>query len=566
MDPRIVEEKSMRTTSRYASRLVVSVAMLAALVGPLAFGLRSADRTAAASLAGDPKTLVVGRQIDDAKWLDPGRYYEFTAEDMARNVYEMLVTYHGSNVSKAQPELASSWKVSGGGKVYTFQLRHNVRFSNGDPMTSADVVFSYRRLGYLNDQPAFLMGATGTPPNITIYNVQAVGKYGVRFTLPAPDASFIAQLATPNFAVMDAKVLRAHGGDDTPDASTKDKATDWLNGHSAGTGPFVISNWVRGASGQIVLKRNTHYWGKAPYLNSIVYRGIQNATTQRLQVSRGTVDVAINIDIDGANTLRKDSGVKVVTGNTLDLMYMGMTLNPDISKPLSNPVVRQAVRYAIDYNGIIRGLLRNVGTQPNSMIPVGLIGNDKATNNKLKIKTNVAKAKALLKQAGYGSGFDVPLAYPAGVIFRGIPFDLVAPKIQQDLAKVGIRVTLQPQDEAVLLASYRAQKVPFILFEWGVDYPDSGDFAGPFSPGGGPAKRMWYTQSSQMGNLVDRAIAAPNLAKRKALYIQIEKIWLKESPWIGLVQPRNIIVLHKGVTNYTYSPEYHNDFRYVRKS
>jgi peptide/nickel transport system substrate-binding protein len=224
------------------------------------------------------------------------------------------------------------------------------------------------------------------------------------------------------------------------------------------------------------------------------------------------------------------------------------------------------VRYAIDYNGIIKGLLSNVGTQPNSMIPVGMIGNDRATNNKLKVKTNVAKAKALLKQAGYPNGFDITLSYPAGIVFRGISFDLVAPVIQQDLAKAGIRVTLQPQDEAVLLAAYRAQKVPFILFEWGVDYPDSSDYGGPFSPGGGPAFRMWYTKSPAMGNLVDRAVATSNKAKRKALYIQIQKIWLKESPWIGLVQPRTIIVLHKGVTGYTYSPVYHNDFRYVHKS
>jgi ABC-type transport system substrate-binding protein len=195
-----------------------------------------------------------------------------------------------------------------------------------------------------------------------------------------------------------------------------------------------------------------------------------------------------------------------------------------------------------------------------------MIGNDKATNNKLKIRTNLKKARALLKQAGYPDGFDVTLSYPAGTIFRGIAFDVVAPKLQQDLARVGIRVKLDPEDEAVLLASYRAQKVAFILFEWGVDYPDSSDYAGPFSAGGIVGKRMWYVQSSRLGNLVNRAVATSKLAKRKALYIQIQKIWLKESPWIGLVQPRNIVVLRKGVTGYTYSPEYNNDFRYVRKS
>ena len=550
-----------RSFSRLTTGSVVLTLLLTLSIGT---ALRPVGHTTAAPLAADPRTLLIARDISDAKSMDPGRFYEFTAEDMARNVYEMLVSIHGTDVAHPRPELATSWKITGGGKIFTFNLRHDVRFSTGNPVTANDVAFSYRRLGYLNDNPAFLMGASGKP--VTINGVEAVGKYTVRFTLPTPDVSFLSALTTPNFGVLDSKVLKANGGDDSPDAATKDKATDYLNSHSLGTGPFVLTNWTRGGAGQIVLKPNKYYHGKKPSLTQIIYKGVTNATTQRLEVSRGTVDVATNIDIDGAKALRKDKNVTVLTGNTLDLIYMGMTTSADVSKPLSDKRVRQAVRYAIDYNGIVHSLLSNVGTQPNSMIPVGLLGNDTATNNKLKPKHDVAKAKALLKAAGYPDGFSIKLSYSGGVTFDGISFDLLAPKIAHDLAAIGINAQLDPQQASVLLAAYRAQKIAMILFNWGVDYPDSNDFAGPFSPGGGPAKRMWYTWDANMTKLVTQADSTSNSAKRASLYRQIQRIWLDEGPWVGVVQPRNIMVLHKGVAGYVYSPEYKNDFRTVHKS
>src|SRR5947209_2769709 len=351
-----------RRISRVLTVGAISALLLTTYAGA---GLRSATDTSAAPLAANSGTLIVGRDLSDGKTLDPGRSYEFSASAVQQNVYDELITYKGTNTSTPRPALATSWKISNNARFFSFHLRHNVTFSNGDPMTAQDVVFSYRRLGYLNDNPAFLMGATTVGKKVTINTVRALGKYTVEFSLPKPDVSFLAALADVNFAVLDSKVVRAHGGSDAPNAATADHATNWLNGHSAGTGPFVLTNWVRGASGQVVLKRNPHYWGTKPSLAEIVFQGITDATTQRLEVSRGTIDIAQSINIDGAKVLKSDPNVRLVTGNTLDLIYMGMTMNPKVNKPLSNPKVRQAVRTALDYNGIVNGLLSSVGTQPN---------------------------------------------------------------------------------------------------------------------------------------------------------------------------------------------------------
>lgn len=133
--------------------------------------------------------------------------------------------------------------------------------------------------------------------------------------------------------------------------------------------------------------------------------------------------------------------------------------------------------------------------------------------------------------------------------------------MQNDLAQVGITVKLDPEQDSVLLPKYRAQKLQMILYSWGVDYPDPNDYAGPFSPGGGPAKRMFFTWDTNLTNIVNAADVTTDPGKRAALYRTVQETWLKEGPWIGLVQPQNIIVLSSKIKGYVYSPILPEDFR-----
>lgn len=542
----------MSVQPRRTARLRAAGSMLtAAAVIVAGLALRPSTSARAAS-----QTLLVAADISDGKTMDPGHFYEFTSSAMATNCYDTLITYKGTDTIHPQPDLATRWKITNGGKVFTFYLRHDVRFASGNPMTADDVVFSIRRLQYLNDNPAFLVGG--------VTDIRALDKYTVRITLGAPDVSFLSALTGLNTAVTDSKLIKAHGGDDSPQAATKDKARSYLDQHSAGTGPFQMTKWTRNV--EIDMARNPYYWGPKPRLDSIVYQNQSDTATQRLLVQRGQVDVATGIDLQQAQTLLHDPSVKVVTGNTLDLVYIGMTESMTVSRPLSDKRVRLAIRYALDYNGILQGLLKGVGTRPNSMIPVGMLGNDTATNNSLLINQNLARARALLKQAGYANGFTVKMAYdlkPA--TFDGVLFEPLANKVQNDLARVGIKVQLQPQVDSLILPAYRAQKLQMILYNWGVDYPDPNDYAGPFSPGGGPAKRLFFTQDSHLTDLVTQADSTADAGKRTALYRTIQQTWLDEGPWIGLVQPQNIVVLGSNVKGYVYSPILPKDFRWVSK-
>ncbi len=521
---------------RTAGAIIAAVTLVAS-----SLALRPAQ-----SARADNSTLLVAADIADGRTMDPGHSYEFSSSMVQSNAYDTLITYKGNDTIHPVPDLAASLPTIVGGKVFTFHLRHDVKFSNGDPMTAADVVFSYRRLQYLNDNPAFLVAG--------VKDIRAVDNYTVQISLAAPDVSFLSALSGTNLAVLDSKLLIAHGGDDSPNAAKLDKAQSFLDSQSAGTGPFMMTSWTR--NNQIVLERNPYYWGPKPFFSKVIIQNQTSAAQQRLLVQKGTVDVALNINIQEAQALAHDSSVKVVQGNTLDLVYMGMTLNPAVSKPLSNAKVRQAIRYAIDYDGILKGLLKGVGTQPNGMIPVGMVGNDPATNKSLLIHQNIAKAKSLLASAGYAKGFTVSMNYDTNTTFDGVTFDPLAAKIQNDLAKVGIKVNLVPQQDTILLTAYRAQKLQMVLYNWGVDYPDPNDYAGPFSPGGGPAKRMWYVPESNpsLENTVQLADTTNDLAKRTALYRAVQETWLQSGPWIGVVQPQNIIVLGSDIKGYVYSP------------
>ena len=147
-----------------------------------------------------------------------------------------------------------------------------------------------------------------------------------------------------------------------------------------------------------------------------------------------------------------------------------------------------------------------------------MLGNDAATNHALLVHQNLARARALLRAAGYAHGFSVKLTYDVGVTFDSVLFDPIAAKLQNDLAKVGIHVVLQPEQDSVLLPAYRAQKLQMVLYNWGVDYPDPNDYAGPFSPGGGPAKRMFYTWDKHLTNVVTQADSTSDRDQRAALY------------------------------------------------
>jgi|SRR5579864_149783 len=470
-------------------------------------------------------TLVTGFSFD-IKTLDPGRQLENGSSHIGHATYDSLVTFDGADLTTPKPSLATGWKVSPDGKTLTFTLRRNVRFATGNPLTSADVKWSFDRVRYIKGNGAFLLNG--------VQDVLAPDPYSVVIQLDAPHPAILPILSSPVLGVLDSKVVTQNGGDASPDAKEKDKAEAYLNDHSAGSGPYILESQTRDQ--EIVLVKNPTHWRGAPSISRVVVRNIKEPATEELMLKRGDLEIAWGIGPDEARSLRQTPGVTVKTAPALNLLYVIMNNNPQVGGPFSNPKVQQAVRYALDYNGILAlagpGSVRLAGVIPTTL--PGALPSSEA------VKTDLDRAKQLLKDANPGD-LKGQLSFSTGNVFYGVQFGIVAEKVQADLAKVGIQITLDGLPSSIALQKYRDAKDQLGIWAWAADYPDVSDYL-VFVPGRTVGKRAgWPADASPdtqaLADLATKAETEIDNAKRVSLYQQVNRKIAEIGPFAPMFQP-----------------------------
>ncbi|HEY4174015.1 MAG TPA: ABC transporter substrate-binding protein, partial [Rhodopila sp.] len=206
-------------------------------------------------------TLVLGIDISDSITFDPAREAQYTAPLSLRAAYESLVTMSPGDYLEVKPALASSWAKTADSKGWRFHLA-DAKFNSGNPVTADDVKWTFERLINLKDQPSQYV------TNVSAVNV--IDPKTVDLMLVDPTQPILAILSGPNFGIMEQKAVAAQGGTAAKDAVTADKATNWLNQHSAGAGPFTLVGWTRGA--QILLTRNEHYFRGPVQFEHVIVR------------------------------------------------------------------------------------------------------------------------------------------------------------------------------------------------------------------------------------------------------------------------------------------------------
>ena len=497
----------------------------------------------AAQSAADPKTLVVGAAFD-IKSLDPARGFEQIGGMVHKATYDTLVTLDENDISHIVPDLAQSWDVSPDAKTFTFHLRQGVKFQNsGNPMTSADVKWSIERGIAIKGNPSFLLDG--------ITSVDAPDDFTVRVNKSDPDPAFISKGSFAVFAVLDSKTVQAHGGTNAPNAATADTAEQWLDQNSAGTGPFIMTRYTPDT--EVDVQKFAGYWnGDAPF-DRVIYRNIPQAATQKLTLQAGDIDIATEVAPDSVADLQNDPRIKVVQSVGADIFFLLMNENPDLTAgTMSNPLVQNAVRYALDYDGI-KELVGGPGVTPPSILPVGFLG---AFGPDHAFKRDISTAMSLLAQAGYPTGFNIDLQYPTNFSRSGVSFDLVAQKIQSDLADANINVTLKPGEINTELANYRAGQEGLGFWLWGPDYFDSNDYLA-FLPEGIVGKRANWTNSNSdatVQQLRDQINVETDSTKRAQLWQQAQDYLMQNGPWASVIQPGIYIATKANIGNYAYNP------------
>jgi peptide/nickel transport system substrate-binding protein len=469
---------------------------------------------------------------------DPALSYEPSSTWVLGAAYQGL--YETENtIDNLVPRLAEGHQVSSDGLTYTFKLRRDITFNSGNPVTSADFKWSIERAINLKGNPS--VHARG------IKQVEAPDDYTLVIHLNAVDPAFLVKVANNVFSPLDRKVLETHGGTNAENAATADTAKGWLDTHSAGTGPYQLSSYTPNA--EAVLERNPYYWAKAPYYDKITIKSVPDPNAQAMMLRAGDVDIAFNLGPEQVNDLRKAPNVEIIDGRTSQVTFLLLNRDPAIGGPVANPIVQKAIRLAIDYSGI-QSISGSGVVTPPTPFPIGIAGSLPAAD--VSGYPRMTEAKALLAQAGYPNGFTTKFYVPASVI-SGIELVVLAQKIQNDLAAIGITTELVPESVTISLDSYRQGKQSLGLWFWGSDYNDNNSQL-VFLPGGVVGLRAnWQATDNQaLAGLGKIAAVETDNAKRLALFTRIQQALIEDMPYAVLSQSVNRYAVRKGLKGADY--------------
>jgi len=524
---------------RSRAALAVGIALAAAATAVYA--------TSAWPAAAQTDTLVVDRSFE-IRTSDPQRAFEPTASIVNRAVYDTLLTFKGGDVSRPLPMAAQSYRASKDAKTYTFDLRRDIRFADGTPMTAADVVFSLRRLINLKGNPSFLLAGV---------TISARGKYTVVLRSSTPNTALPAIVANTSLGIVNSKLAKRN---DAPNADKTDKAERWFNSaasRGAGSGPYLLKQYS--TTSQIVLDQNPRYWGEKPAFERVVIRNMV-AATQFINVQRGRHEVAIDLSAQQAQSLRSNRRVRVKTQPSTWVFWAFANNNPEISTATSNKRFQAAVRSALDYPSFAR--LAGAGAiQARGIIPSMFLG---SLPPSAAVSRNLARARSELAASGVGDQ-TFTLEYPSDLTINGVAFATLAQRVQANLQDIGLKVDLAGAPVGTWLDKYRNGTMAFGLSLWGPDYPDPADYLA-FMPGELVGTRVGWPKGSApaLETLAARARVTTSDEARAPIYRQIQQRLNQTGPYFPLIQPTQVFAATSDLRGAVFNPLYSIDARLPR--
>jgi len=379
----------------------------------------------------DTAVVVIGQTINSLDIHRKGT--NRPSYQIAVNCYDRLVSFgtktmpDGSlsyDYSVIEPDIAESWTLGEDGMSMTFKLREDAVFSDGSPVTAADVKWSLDRAVSLGGFPAVQMkaGSLEKPEQFVVVDDKTFRIDFIRKSkLTLPD------LAVPVPMIINSKVAKAKATKDDP------WATEYLHRNTAGSGAFTIARWDPGQ--QVVYARNDKWTGgKLPGVKRVVVREVPSISTRRALIEKGDIDLSFGIPNKDAKEMDAN-GVDVVVTPIENCLYC---VCPNLKfEPFKDKKVRQAIAYAIPYEEIFKAAAYSQGVPMwggASMQPA-----DIAWPQPFPYKTDLDKAKDLLGQTSFKGGFKVPISINLSLASWMEPTALL---LQESLGKIGIETTV----------------------------------------------------------------------------------------------------------------------------
>jgi peptide/nickel transport system substrate-binding protein len=438
----------------------------------------------------DGGNLVIDRS-NDAVSMNKTTTFDNSSIYVMEQIMEPLFTV--SNDGKTvEPWLATGYTVSANKLTYTIKLRSGVKFSNGQPLTSADVKFSI-------DQNTATGSAGWAFVNSAIKQVVAVNPSTVQIDLKYAWAPILADLSL--FA--NAIIPNNYGGE---------TEAAFYN-HPIGTGPFEWDVWKKGQ--YLKLVKNPHYWqpGK-PYLNSVQFNVVPDANTRQLQLEGNQANIDTFPDWSSFATLKNTPNITATAFPSDEVDYIAFN---EKKAPFNNVYVRQAVSDAINRNAMVSAVLFGNGKPANSLLMPGLPYYDASGGQTY----NLAAAKAALAKSSEPHGFTTTL-----LISSGDPNEATVAQIMQaELAPLGIKVNIQQMDHTASHAALLASNFTMTFAQWVMDIPDPDEWTTfATNPAGGANSGFTFYDNPKVVSLDKQAEKEVNPATRASLYGQLQQL------------------------------------------
>ncbi|HEY3687635.1 MAG TPA: ABC transporter substrate-binding protein [Streptosporangiaceae bacterium] len=516
--------------------------ILAAAGGALAL-LAAACGGGGGGGGGAKSALVIGTTDSQVTSIDPAGSYDLPSSTLQYNVFQLLLKIPPGG-SKPVPDVAQKCDFTDP-KTYKCTIKSGLKFSNGDPLTSKDVKFSFDRNKKINDP-----NGAWSIYDASFKSVDAPDPTTVVFHLTAPDATWPVKLTYAAASIVDSKVYPADK-----------KLTD--DTKTVGSGHYKLTKFQNGQ--QAVLVANPNYSGSdKPKTSNVIVRYYQKSSALKLAIEQGDVDVAYrNLAPTEFKSLKTESskGVKVVSGNGTEIRYLVFNVK---KKPFDNKYVRQAVAQTINRDQINNNIYNGDFQSLYSPIPVGLDGHKDVFKDKYGAP-DPAKAKALLAKAGVKAPLPVTLWYTPTHYGPATADEMNEVKRQLD-SSGDFKVTLKNTEWVQYQKGYKQDQL-YGMYQlgWFPDYPDSDDYLAPFYLKGGFYGNNYNNPT--VNKLISKEEGEINQAKRLPIFDQIQKIGAEDVPMLPLWQAKQQAAVRdnvEGVTT-TFDPAYSFRFWVISK-
>lgn len=486
--------------------LLLSLVLMAALAGcgtPATSGSTSASGASGSTAAatGAPDNDLVIAMNNDIQKLDPHDTSDTLSISVARAAYESLLAFDDDQ--SLIPMLAESWEAADDSVTYTFHLRQDVTFSDGEPFNADAVIANFDRV-MANDQLRQYRRIS------KFESYQAIDEYTVEIVLSTPNVSFLNQFTQMQYV--------------SPKAL--EDGTD-LNKASVGTGPFLFVERVEGD--YVKYKPNPNYWGDGSTVDSLTFRAVEEDGSRVAMLQTGEADYIYPMPTIQADSVDGTDSIEVVAMPSNIMRYI--TLNTRLEQ-LSDVRVRQAMNYAFNKEAYIATVFNGFAVEVTSAFPSTI----QYYKEHEAYAYDVEKAKALLAEAGYEDGFEIDIWVDNTTQEqKGAQF------FQQQMALININVNVLPMEPNTIGAMVAVEENEATVETWYVNWSSSS-----FDPDGSmrsilhgeylppTAYNTAYWQNDEFDALLDEALATTDTAKLADLYGQAQDIVWEECPWVFL--------------------------------